>query len=205
MPSQAGQAGGRRIGRPTKPPTAGERIQIGVQVAPKVKGRLDADAEKNHRSLSREAELRLEGSFDRQDLLTDVLSLAYGRRVGAILMILGTVMGQAGIYELYSKAGGPLLDDSNDLTSWLDDPDAFEQAMLGVLAALEKLRPEGGISEPKRTTGEKVADKVVTVICSPPVAGPDGYKPVPDYTWDPKVIAKLLGNKIMRRVRGRMP
>jgi hypothetical protein len=57
-----------RIGRPTRPPVEGERIQIGVQVAPRVKKLLEAAAEQNNRSLSREAEFRLEQSFERDRL-----------------------------------------------------------------------------------------------------------------------------------------
>jgi|SRR5262245_12534794 len=59
----------KRLGRPTKPPAAGERIQIGVQVSPGVKRLLETAAEQNHRSISREAELRLERSFEQDRLL----------------------------------------------------------------------------------------------------------------------------------------
>src|SRR5262245_2409127 len=90
------ERGGKRIGRPPKPPTAGERIQIGVQVTPELKIRLAAEAKKNNHSLSREAELRLEQTFDRNDLLTDVFTLTYGRQVAGILMLLGSVLPRAG-------------------------------------------------------------------------------------------------------------
>jgi TraY domain len=55
----------KKPGRPGRPPEAGERLQIGVQVSPRVKHLLETAAEQNHRSLSREAEYRLEQSFDR--------------------------------------------------------------------------------------------------------------------------------------------
>jgi hypothetical protein len=64
----------KRIGRPTKPPKEGERVPLGLRVTPLMKRRLEDAATKNGRSLSQEAEIRLEMSLssDRQ------LTLAYG-------------------------------------------------------------------------------------------------------------------------------
>ena len=64
----------KRIGRPTKKPKPGERVPLGLRVTPKMKERLEAAATKKGRSLSQEAEFRLEMSLasDRQ------LILAYG-------------------------------------------------------------------------------------------------------------------------------
>lgn len=53
----------KRMGRPTKPPKEGERVQLGLRVTPEMKRRLEAAATKRGRSLSQEAELRLEGSL----------------------------------------------------------------------------------------------------------------------------------------------
>jgi hypothetical protein len=61
---QIKQAKKKRIGRPTKPPAPGERVPLGLRVTPEMKGRLEAAAQQNGRSLSQEAELRLERSLD---------------------------------------------------------------------------------------------------------------------------------------------
>jgi hypothetical protein len=54
----------KRIGRPTKPPKEGERVSLGLRVTAAVKRSLEAAAIKNGRSISQEAELRLEHSLD---------------------------------------------------------------------------------------------------------------------------------------------
>jgi hypothetical protein len=83
----------KKIGAPPKrDPKPGERFQIGVRVTPELKRRLDAAAEQSGRSQSQEAELRLERSFDRTDLLTEVMTLAYGKDIATDLMRIGAEM-----------------------------------------------------------------------------------------------------------------
>ena len=83
----------RKIGAPPKrDPRPGERFQLGVRVTPDLKRKLDAAAQESGRSLNQETELRLERSFDRQELLPEVLTLAYGEKVAANLMRLGAQM-----------------------------------------------------------------------------------------------------------------
>lgn len=54
----------KRIGRPTKKPKPGERVPLGLRVTPEMKKRLEKAAIKNGRSISQEAELRLDRSLD---------------------------------------------------------------------------------------------------------------------------------------------
>ena len=54
----------KRIGRPTKPPKAGERVPLGLRVTPEMKKRLERAAIRKGRSLSQEAEMRLERSLE---------------------------------------------------------------------------------------------------------------------------------------------
>jgi hypothetical protein len=83
----------KRIGAPPKrDPLPGERFTIATRVRPELKRRLDAAAEESGRSQAQETELRLERSFDRTDLLPEVLTLAYGERIAAQLMELGAAM-----------------------------------------------------------------------------------------------------------------
>ncbi len=53
----------KRIGRPTKPGTAGQRNSLGLRVTAKTKRKLEAAALKSGRSQSQEAEFRIEQSF----------------------------------------------------------------------------------------------------------------------------------------------
>jgi len=56
----------KRLGRPTKPPTPGERVPVGFRITAQTKQKLEAAAIESGRSLSQEAELRLEQSFERE-------------------------------------------------------------------------------------------------------------------------------------------
>ena len=71
-------------------PTVGERVPLGLRVTPELKRKLDAAAEQTGRSQSQEAELRLEHTFDRQELLPEILTLAYGsKEIAGIVMTVG--------------------------------------------------------------------------------------------------------------------
>jgi hypothetical protein len=63
----------RRIGRPIEPARPGERATLTLRVTADIKSRLEAEATKNARSLSQEAELRLEMSFDREASVAEAL------------------------------------------------------------------------------------------------------------------------------------
>src|SRR4029079_5578159 len=79
-------------GRPGRKPKPGERVHLGIRVTVEMKRRLEAAAAKTGRSQSQEAEMRLERSCERQDLLSEVLTLTYGRELAGILMMIGRVM-----------------------------------------------------------------------------------------------------------------
>jgi uncharacterized protein (DUF1778 family) len=53
----------KRLGRPTKSPIPGQRIRLGLRVKPELKTALSAAAKASGRSMSQEAELRLENSL----------------------------------------------------------------------------------------------------------------------------------------------
>ncbi len=57
-------------GRPTRPPRPGQRrVTLGLRVSADLKRRLEKDAARAGRSLSQEAEFRLELSYDRRELI----------------------------------------------------------------------------------------------------------------------------------------
>jgi len=78
----------KRIGRPTKAPKEGERVPLGLRVTPRMKRRLEGAATKNGRSLSQEAEFRLEMSLS-SDLQ---LILAYGGKWLPIIRSMGGLL-----------------------------------------------------------------------------------------------------------------
>ena len=81
-----------RTGRPPKPPTPGQRMSLGLKVTAEIKARLDKVARETGRTQSQEAELRLERSFEREDLLPQVLKLAYGDKPAELLMQVGPML-----------------------------------------------------------------------------------------------------------------
>ena len=64
----------KRMGRPTKRPKPGTRVPLSMRVTPAVRKKLERAALKRGRSISQEAEIRLEQSFDREGHLI----LGYG-------------------------------------------------------------------------------------------------------------------------------
>ncbi len=65
---------GKTRGRPTHPPQEGMRNPLGLRVTAQAKSRLEDAARKSGRSLSQEAEARIEASF----LSEDILSFLFG-------------------------------------------------------------------------------------------------------------------------------
>jgi hypothetical protein len=113
---------------------------LSLRVTPELKNRLDFAAYRSGRSQSQEAELRLERTFDRTDLLPEVLSLAYSRKMAGVLMMLGRVMGDAGFCRLV---------DHRDQRHWTDHPEAYDQALLAAAAVLNELRGPGSHARPQ--------------------------------------------------------
>lgn len=60
----------KKRGRPTKAPTPGERVSLGLRVTADMKDRIDGAAARNGRSQSQEVEYRLERSFADEGLFS---------------------------------------------------------------------------------------------------------------------------------------
>ena len=69
-------SGKNRTGRPLKQHPEGTQVTITLQVPAELKTKLQAQAIRSNRSLSQEAERRLERSFSEQALQQDAMSLA---------------------------------------------------------------------------------------------------------------------------------
>jgi hypothetical protein len=112
--------GTKRMGRPTKAPTSGERVPLGLRVTADTKRRLDAAAETSGRSQSQEAELRLEQSFTADDALG-------GPDMRAATYLMASRFNSAGRAMAHSKQI------SGD---WIHDPGCYLRAMFAALGAL---------------------------------------------------------------------
>ena len=75
----------KRAGRPLKLPKASGRVPLSMRVTPAVRKKLERSAAKKGRSISQEAEIRLEQSFDREGHLI----LSYGDRWAYVLFSKG--------------------------------------------------------------------------------------------------------------------
>lgn len=148
-------------GRRKRDPETGERVHLGIRVTPEMKQRLERTASLNGRSQSQEAEIRIERSFDREDLLPEVLTLAYGREVAGILMMLGVVMTEAGYLSHAMDAVHPA-------ELWTDDPGAFDLAIQAATALLDAARPLGRAASNSRL-GLQCAFEMINALRGKPM------------------------------------
>ena len=117
-----------------------QRVSLGLRVTAEVKERLDAAAERKGTSQSTEAAVRLEQSFDRESLLTEVLVLAYGRELAGILMMLGIAM------EDVSNLFMDTTKRRHHSIPWTEHPVAYELAIRAAVTVLFALRPVGNVT-----------------------------------------------------------
>jgi hypothetical protein len=123
-------------------PTVGKRIPLGLRVTPDLKRKLDFAAEETGRSQSQEAELRLERSFEREEMLPDVLTLAYGEEVAGILMTLGLVLAQTkSLAEFGMLEVGERRLSVEPVTEANFPSYALDQAIKAATEVLEEMRP----------------------------------------------------------------
>lgn len=127
--------GTKRTGRPAKTAQAGQRVSLGLKVTAEIKNRLDEAAGKNGRTQSQEAELRLERSFDRDDLLAEILNMRYGPDFAPVIYLIAEAMAGAGSFASAVN--------ENDPRDWLNDAFSFNEAALAAHAIIEWLRPPG--------------------------------------------------------------
>jgi hypothetical protein len=149
------QMGKKRIGRPSKAPKPGERAALSLRVTAETKRKLDAAAQEAKRSLSQEAEFRIESSFRDRDLLIEALRLAYGRELAAMLIAIGDHMKLAGQTTAFVKTA--TLEASRQ---WWDNPYAFSQAMAAAKILLEQAAPIGDATPPTITPLIEIGDQI---------------------------------------------
>jgi hypothetical protein len=118
----------RRVRRPKDQ----KRIPLSMRTTPSTRARLEAAAAENGRSITQEAEIRLDQSFGTQDLLDQVLELTFGRIDGDLVYVLGKILqtatSQANVFT--------------HAQCWCDDPSAFKATETFIKSLFDRLRPK---------------------------------------------------------------
>jgi hypothetical protein len=127
-----------KMGRPRE---FGERHPLGLRVTKETKKKLTDAANASGRSQSREAEFRLEQTFNSANTLFDALDLAYGRHWTGILLALAHAAQLTGTRGLAVNSWN--FEGAED---WVMDPYAYDQVVKAVNAILEAFRPMGDVS-----------------------------------------------------------
>lgn len=167
----------RKPGRPPLP--GGERVPVGLRVTLDIRKGLDDACKASGRSLSQEAEFRLEQTFNRQNAVFDALDLAYGRRWTGILLAISTLAQITGTRAIMHS--GWKFDAGEQ---WDRDPYAYEQVVQAINFLLEAFRPKGGTEPPAQIAslglpasayermGEEFAKDLIKGLSQPAEKGP---------------------------------
>lgn len=137
------QRASKRRGRPSREPTQGERVGLSLRVTPQTKRDLDHAAEMSGRSLSQEAESRLEQSFQEETRIPEIMNRIYGSQLADFLMSIGSILREWG-----PQVGYSLTRTVEGAHNWFDLRFAFDQAKEAIDLVMEAIRPVGG-PEPK--------------------------------------------------------
>lgn len=112
-----------------------------------LRARLEEAATKRAGSINSEILDRLDRSFDRQDLLSEILTTAYGsKEVAGLVMLLGEALHRSG--EFCRMIGRLSEANAEGSGAWMTDPYAFDQAAQAALSVLEAVRPSGDTRTP---------------------------------------------------------
>lgn len=138
----------RRPGRPPKPPGERKRRNLTIRLRDKLRSDLESRARLNQRSLSEEAEARLERSFADADAATKAAEAVIEQALGGpSVRPIATGMTAAFIHE-GSTAAGQRLPDPKD---WVRDQECYRSALLAVVKQLLNGLPDDSDQERKAT------------------------------------------------------
>jgi hypothetical protein len=165
-----------------------DQVQINVRMREALRSKLEQSAKTNDGSLNREIVDRLERSFDRQELLVEALTLAYGEKLAGLLMMVGRAMNEAG------RLSGYALDLRASTDAWVDYPFPYQQASNAAVAVLSAFRPEGDPTPPQlpshfpKVDPEKIGTKFASHIV-------DDVKRLPDFKAWSSTVRRLVQPK----------
>ena len=157
-----GKAGKRK-------PKFTRRESLGLRVTPELKQQLDEAAQRSGRSQSTEAAMRLARSFEHQELLPEVVSLAYDKQAAGLFLLLAEVMQAAGWLHLDVTRRRYYADDP---LHWTEDLEAFDNAVEAANTLLSAARPQAVQKRRKRrsnqsSSGRKIARDVIAAVVEP--------------------------------------
>lgn len=164
----AAKPSGKGRGRPRKRPESEtrQRVPLSLTVSRRVNHELRAAAGLHGRSISQEAERRLEQSFQKQALIGEVLELAFGRRIAGLVLMLGEAMDACletfGMLDAQVSGLAPSLEGNE---SWLKDPYAYAILVRAVTIMLERHAPK---SDGPLTPTPSIAEAMVKTNTSDP-------------------------------------
>lgn len=133
----------KKIGRPRKPNSERKRNNLTIRIRDALRDDLETSATANQRSMSEEAEARLERSVQIGAFAHEALALAYGPHTAGLALLIARAMNDTGKQCGFLKTSS--LESSND---WMDVPYAYSQAAQAVRRILELAKPEGDDSPP---------------------------------------------------------
>lgn len=195
----------RRTGRPKTVLREKPGEYVGLRAPNELKERLDAAAAAAGRSLSTEAQLRLEASFRDQRLFDEALDTECGEGTAGVVALLREIIKRVAS-DCLPFAGTPG-------ATWMTHPVTYDQAVKAVNLALETLRPPG---DPNRiSAGDLIwsggldprswprAGEIRAALMLHAVTDPDrafaGLGP------SAKPLAEKLGPELVDRIRGKDP
>jgi hypothetical protein len=141
----------KRIGRPTKAGKEGEKSALGVRASAELKQRLIHAAERNGRSLSQEAEMRLERSFSEERGWG-------GPAIQHMAYLMASTFALAGSRAAHAKQHGDWTPEE-----WIHEPYCYEAAVAAVMDRLLSERPEG-------LDGRAVVNRLLTRLANAGIA-----------------------------------
>ena len=140
----------KKRGRPPKPEAERRRNNLTIRIRDELRRSLEEVAALSRRSLSEEAEARLERSMAQAQLVPEVLELAYGAPLAGLILAAGEAMASSGPGEALRQALATEAKESvirERMHSWTTDPNAFGQALRAAVDTLMHYRPEGAPAE----------------------------------------------------------
>ncbi len=139
----------RRIGRPrSRPEDQGSGDYVGFRASRELKGKLKTAAAASHRSLSTEAQFRLEQSFLNEKILDEAFNMAYGRVNSGLILLIGEIMKTATQSSYHH----------GNYEHWLDDAPTFRRTVKVLNELFSALRPAG---DPNDEINQGIWDRLV--------------------------------------------
>lgn len=195
----------RSRGRPPKSPEARRRNNLTIRIRDETRIALQRNANENQRSLSEEAENRLEYSMQIAENSRQVLDYAHGPFVTAILFIVAKIMHDTGSVSGFVSGVSP-----SDTQKWVSNPYVFSQIIQALTLLFKAIEPQGDIEIPRlkispsrahvdpdlEKIGENVTLNVLRMITTPALDNSNG-----ELAQWATPIRERLGPKTVEQIR----